>query len=211
MTGVVAQLVPMAETESNFLVPNATFLVELAAFALLFYLLAKYVIPPINRAMTNRQEAIRKEFADLDQARADANAAEAEFKAQIADARHEAARIREEAREQGAQIVSEMRQQGESEKARIIDGAHTQIAAERQQAVASLRAEVGTLATTLAGRIVGESLEDDERSGRVVDRFLADLDALETSKAAATTGTRAAIASSAGSPNPSYVDGTTTA
>ena len=188
MTGVVAQLVPMAETESNFLVPNATFLVELAAFALLFYLLAKYVIPPINRAMTNRQEAIRQEFADLDKARADANAAEAEFKAQIADARHEAARIREEAREQGAQIVSEMRQQGESEKARIIDGAHTQIAAERQQAVASLRAEVGTLATTLAGRIVGESLEDDERSGRVVDRFLADLDALETSKAAATTG-----------------------
>ncbi len=188
MTGVVAQLVPMAETESNFLVPNATFLVELAAFALLFYLLAKYVIPPINRAMTNRQEAIRKEFADLDKARADANAAEAEFKAQIADARHEAARIREEAREQGAQIVSEMRQQGESEKARIIDGAHTQIAAERQQAVASLRAEVGTLATTLAGRIVGESLEDDERSGRVVDRFLADLDALETSKAAASTG-----------------------
>ena len=188
MTGVVAQLVPMAETESNFLVPNATFFVELAAFALLFYLLAKYVIPPINRAMTNRQEAIRKEFADLDQARADANAAEAEFKAQIADARHEAARIREEAREQGAQIVSEMRQQGESEKARIIDGAHTQIAAERQQAVASLRAEVGTLATTLAGRIVGESLEDDERSGRVVDRFLADLDALETSKAAASNG-----------------------
>ncbi len=188
MTGVVAQLVPMAETESNFLVPNATFFVELAAFALLFYLLAKYVIPPINRAMTNRQEAIRKEFADLDKARADANAAEAEFKAQIADARHEAARIREEAREQGAQIVSEMREQGESEKARIIDGAHTQIAAERQQAVASLRAEVGTLATTLAGRIVGESLEDDERSGRVVDRFLADLDALETSKAAANTG-----------------------
>jgi F-type H+-transporting ATPase subunit b len=188
MTGVVAQLVPMAETESNFLVPNATFFVELAAFALLFYLLARYVIPPINRAMTNRQEAIRQEFADLDQARADANAAEAEFKAQIADARHEAARIREEAREQGAQIVSEMRQQGESEKARIIDGAHTQIAAERQQAVASLRAEVGTLATTLAGRIVGESLEDDERSGRVVDRFLADLDALETSQAAATTG-----------------------
>jgi F-type H+-transporting ATPase subunit b len=188
MTSVVAQLVPMAETESNFLVPNATFFVELAAFALLFYLLAKYVIPPINRAMTNRQDAIRQEFADLDRARADANAAEAEFKAQIADARHEAARIREEAREQGAQIVSEMRQQGESEKARIIDGAHTQIAAERQQAVASLRAEVGTLATTLAGRIVGESLEDDERSGRVVDRFLADLDALETSKAAAANG-----------------------
>ena len=183
MTGVASQLVPM---ESNFLVPNGTFLVELAAFALLFFLLAKYVIPPINAAMTNRQNAIRKEFDDLEKARQDANAAEAEFKAQIADARHEAARIREEAREQGATIVAEMRQQGEAEKARIVENGHLQIAAERQQAVASLRAEVGTLATTLAGRIVGESLEDDERSGRVVDRFLADLDALETSKSAAT-------------------------
>jgi len=187
MTGPVVQIVPMAE-QSNFLVPNATFLVELAAFALLFYLLAKYVIPPINRAMTNRQEAIRQEFADLDKARADANAAEAEFKAQIADARHEAAKIREEAREQGAQIVAEMREQAQAEAARIVDNGKNQVAAERQQAVASLRSEVGTLATTLAGRIVGESLEDDERSGRVVDRFLADLDALETSKAAARDG-----------------------
>ena len=185
VTSLAGQLVPM---ESNFLVPNGTFLVELAAFGLLFFLLARYVIPPINRAMTNRQEAIRKEFADLEKARSDANAAEAEFKAQIADARHEAARIREEAREQGAQIVAELRQQGETEKARIIETGHAQISAERQQAVASLRAEVGTLATTLAGRIVGESLEDDERSTRVVDRFLADLDALESSKASATGG-----------------------
>ena len=189
MTGVVAQLVPMAETESNFLVPNATFFVELAAFALLFYLLAKYVIPPINRAMTNRQEAIRKEFADLDKARADANAAEAEFTAQIADARHEAARIREEAREQGAQIVVEMREQAQVESARIVEHGKAQIEAERQQAVTSLRAEVGSLATALAGRIVGESLEDDERSNRVVDRFLADLETLESARSDA-DGTR---------------------
>jgi F-type H+-transporting ATPase subunit b len=180
------------EEQSNFLVPNATFLVELAAFALLFFLLAKFVIPPINRAMTARQEAIRTQFNDLEKARADAKAAEEEFKAQIADARHEAARIREEAREQGAQIIAEMRQQGETEKARIIENGHAQIVAERQQAVASLRAEVGTLATTLAGRIVGESLEDDDRSSRVVDRFLADLDTLETAKAARSTGANGA-------------------
>ncbi len=176
MTSVASQLVPL---ESNFLVPNATFLVELAAFALLFYLLAKFVIPPINRAMTNRQEAIRKEFADLDQARADANAAEEAYKAQLADARHEAAKIREDARESGAQIIAEARTQAQAEAARIVDAGHAQIEAERQHAMASLRAEVGTLATTLAGRIVGESLEDDERSTRVVDRFLADLEQLE--------------------------------
>jgi F-type H+-transporting ATPase subunit b len=181
MPSVTSQLVPM---QSNFLVPNATFLVELAVFALLFFLLARYVIPPINRAMTRRQDAIRQQFSDLDSAKQEAQQAEEEFKAQIADARHEAARIREDAREQGAQIIAEMREQAQTEASRIVEHAHAQIAAERQQAVTTLRSEVGALATALAGRIVGESLEDDERSGRVVDRFLADLETLEASEAA---------------------------
>jgi F-type H+-transporting ATPase subunit b len=181
---MAGQLVAPTAMASNFLVPNATFFVELAAFAIMFWILAKYVIPPINKAMTARQEAIRQEFADADEAKQKANAAEAEFKAQIADARKEAARIREEAREEGAQIIAEMREQAQTEANRILEHGKAQIAAERQQALTSLRAEVGTLATSLAGRIVGESLDDDARSGRVVDRFLADLESLETSKTA---------------------------
>jgi F-type H+-transporting ATPase subunit b len=173
------------EGTSNFLVPNGTFFIELAAFLLLFYLLTKYVIPPINRAMTSRQEAIRAEFSQLDESKKAAKQAEEEFKAQIADARHEAARIREEAREQGATIIADLREQAQAEANRIVEHAHAQIDADRKAALASLRAEVGTLATSLAERIVGESLQDDERSGRVVDRFLADLETLETAEAAA--------------------------
>jgi F-type H+-transporting ATPase subunit b len=170
----VTNVLPMA---SNFLVPNGTFWVELIAFALMFAILAKYVVPPINRAMTARQEAIRQQFSDLEQAKQEANDAEAEFKAQIADARHEAARIREEAREQGAVIIAELREQAQAEANRIVEHAHTQIEADRKAAVASLRSEVGTLATTLAGRIVGESLDDEARQSRVVERFLDELDA----------------------------------
>jgi F-type H+-transporting ATPase subunit b len=166
-------IVPM---ESNFLVPNGTFFVELFAFAIMVFILGKYVVPPINKAMTARQEAIRQQFADLDQAKAEAHQAEEEFRAQIADARHEAARIREEAREQGAGIIAEMREQAQAEAQRIVEHAHTQIEADRKAAVASLRNEVGTLATTLAGRIVGESLDDEARQSRVVERFLTDLD-----------------------------------
>ncbi len=187
MASVTSQLVPL---QSNFLVPNATFLVELAAFGLMLFILGRWVVPPINRAMTARQDAIRQQFADLDQAKQDAREAEEEFKAQIADARHEAAKIREDAREQGAQIIAEMREQAQTEAGRIVEHAQSQISAERQHAVTSLRAEVGALATALAGRIVGESLEDDERSGRVVDRFLADLETLETSQEAAQDGVR---------------------
>jgi F-type H+-transporting ATPase subunit b len=182
MDSVVTQVVPLAEKTNNFLVPNGTFFVELIAFAILFFLLAKYIVPPINRAMTARQDAIRKEFADLDQAKADAKSAEEEFRAQIADARHEAAKIREEAREQGAAIIAEMREQAQADAARIVEHAHTQIEADRKAALTSLRRDVGTLATTLASQIVGESLDDDERSGRVVDRFLADLENLESAK-----------------------------
>ena len=108
--------------------------------------------------------------------KSEAHEAEEEFRAQIADARHEAARIREEAREQGAAIIAEMREQAQAEAQRIVEHAHTQIEADRKAAVASLRNEVGTLATTLAGRIVGEALDDEARQSRVVDRFLADLD-----------------------------------
>jgi F-type H+-transporting ATPase subunit b len=188
MTAGIAALVPASEGggggTQNFLVPNATFFVELAAFLLLFYLLARYVIPPINRAMTARQEAIRRQFAELDEAKADARKAEEEFKAQIADARKQAGKIREEAREQGDQIVAEAREQAQVEAKRIVDHGHAQLEAERKQALASLRAEVGTLATELASRIVGESLEDDDRANRVVDRFLADLETMETAEAA---------------------------
>ena len=73
-----------------------------------------------------------------------------------------------------------MREQAQTEASRIVEHAHTQIEAERQQAVTSLRAEVGSLATSLAGRIVGESLDDEARQSRVVERFLADLETQPT-------------------------------
>jgi F-type H+-transporting ATPase subunit b len=166
-------VVPMA---SNFLVPNATFIAEVIAFAIIIWIMAKYIVPPINRAMAERQAAIRQQFAELEEAEADARKAEADYKEQLNNAKHEAARIREEAREQGAQIVQDARDKASTEADRIIEHAHAQIEADRKAATASLRRDVGSLATTLAGRIVGESMDDDERQGRVVERFLADLE-----------------------------------
>jgi F-type H+-transporting ATPase subunit b len=167
---------PVMPLASNFLVPNGTFLVSLLAFAILVWIFGKYLIPPINRAMTARQEAIRNEFSELEEAKTAARTAEADYKEQLNNAKHEAAKIREDAREQGAQIVQDARDKAQVEADRIIEHAHTQIEADRKAAFASLRRDVGSLATTLAGRIVGESMDDDERQGRVVERFLADLE-----------------------------------
>ena len=172
----VTDLVTAVPLASNFLVPNATFIVELIAFAIMVYILAKYVIPPINKAMTDRQNQIRKEFADLEDAQSDAREAEKKYKDELAEAKHEAAKIREDAREQGAAIIADLRQQAQEESERILRHGRAQLEAERSQAVQSLRTEVGTMATDLAGRIVGESLQDDDRQARTVERFISALE-----------------------------------
>lgn len=160
----------------NFLVPNGTFLVEVVAFLLMLGVLAKWVVPPINKAMTARQEGIRQQFAELEEAKAKAEAAEHEYRSQLSDARHEAARIREQAREDGAATIVEMREQARAESERILKTANAQIEAERQKVVQQLRTEVGSMATTLAERIVGESLDDGDRRDRTVERFLESLE-----------------------------------
>ena len=166
-----------AEGEPNPLLPH---LVEIAlslvVFGLLFLALKKWVVPSFEKTFADRTTAIEGGLKAAETKQAEADARLAELEKQLGDARHEAARIREDAREQGATIITEMREQAQSEAARIVSLAHNQIEAERKQAVSSLRAEVGTLATSLAGRIVGESLDDEARQSRVVDRFLAELE-----------------------------------
>ena len=110
------------------------------------------------------------------QAEAEAAAAKRKYEEQLGDARAEAAHIREKAKEQGAQIIAEMREQANVEANRITETAHKQVEAERQQAMVQLRGEVGRISTALASKIVGESLDDEARQRSIVDRFLADLD-----------------------------------
>lgn len=149
----------------------------LIAFAILLWVVTKKVVPNLEKAYAERTAAIEGGMQQAEEAQQQAQAALEQYQAQLTEARAEAARIREEAREQGASIVAEMRGQAQAEATRITEAAQKQIEAERQQAITSLRAEVGALATSLAGRIVGEALDDDARQSRVVERFLSDLEA----------------------------------
>lgn len=176
-TQLLSQVATAAEGELNPLIPHPVEIVLSAVvFVLLFLAIKKWVVPSFEKTFAERTSAIEGGLAAAEDKQAEADAKLAELEQQLAEARHEAARIREEAREQGAAIIAEMREQAQAESARIVDHGKAQLEAERQQAIASLRTEVGTLATGLAGRIVGESLEDDERQARVVERFLAELE-----------------------------------
>jgi F-type H+-transporting ATPase subunit b len=162
----------------NPLVPNWTeVLVGLVAFFIVFVALWKVLLPRILKTLEERTDAIEGGLQRADEAQAEANRMAEQYKAQLAEARHDSARQREQAIEEGSRIIAEKRQEAEEEARRIIAAAHAQIDADRQQAFASLRTEIGTLAVQLASKIVGESLDDEARQSRVVDRFLADLDA----------------------------------
>jgi F-type H+-transporting ATPase subunit b len=145
--------------------------------AVVFY---KVILPRFTAVFDERTAKIAGGIAKAEAAQAEAASALAEYTKQLADARAEAARIREEARAEGTDIVKDLRQKASDDAARIMDTAHRQIEAERQQAAVSLRQDVGTLAAELAGKIVGESLQDSARQHRVIDRFLDDLEAAGT-------------------------------
>jgi len=169
--------------ESNFLIPNATFLVELVAFIIILGVLGRYVVPPIQRAIVERQERIQAEFDEARDAKERAEQAEAEYKASLDEARAEASRIREEARAKGRQIIEEQQAKAQQEAGRELAHGRQHLTTERDLLVREVRAGVGELAVALAGRIVGQSVADEARTQELVEQFLAQADAPVTAAA----------------------------
>ena len=174
---MVNTVILAAEGKINPLVPHtAELIVGAIAFTLLFLVLRSKVVPMFEKAFTARTEAIQGGMERAEKAQLEAQRALVQYNEQLAKAREEAQTLREEARVQGSAIIEELRTKAQEEAARITASAHASIEAERQQAVTSLRNEVGTLAVELASKIVGEALEDQARQSRIVDRFLDDLE-----------------------------------
>lgn len=172
---------PAAEQDASATNPILPYWPELVfgliAFAILYWVVAKKVVPNLEQAYAARTAAIEGGMNQAAEAQAQAQAALEQYQAQLTEARAEASTMREEAKAEGAKIIAEMREQAAGEATRITETAHKQIEAERQQALVSLRSDVGRLSTDLAGKIVGESLEDETRQRGTVERFLAELEA----------------------------------
>lgn len=150
------------------------------AFGILCYILMKFVFPKMEQMYQNRVEAIEGGLRKAEEAQREANALLVQYNEQLATARAEATQIRDEAREEGHRIVEEMRQTAREESERIVARGAEQLAVDRQHLVTDLRGEMGQLAVNLAERIVGESLADDVRSNRTVERFFDELDDQQT-------------------------------
>lgn len=146
-------------------------------FIVIAVVFAKYVVPRLTTVLNERSEKIEGGIKKAEAAQAEAQATLQQYQEQLSEARLEAARIREEARTQGQQILAQLRAEAQTEADRIVAAGHTQLEAQRQQIVTELRSELGATAVDLAEKIIGQSVSDQAKQAASIDQFLAELDA----------------------------------
>ena len=163
-------------TTPSPLAPNfQEILIGTIAFGLLCFVLMRYVFPRMEKMFQARVEAIEGGLKRAEERQAEAERLFEQYTQQLAEARSEAARIREEARADAEGIRQDVLARAREESDRIIAAGRDQLAAERNTIVRQIRTEVGEIAVDLASRIVGESLADEARRRGTVERFLTEL------------------------------------
>ncbi len=177
--------------DNNFLVPNATFFVELIAFLLILAVIARYILPPLRRSLAERQAMIDQQVKDAQDAKQQLAQAQESYQNALTEARAEAAQIRENARAEAQRTIDELRTQAQEEAARIVARGDEQLASQRASVVRELRGEIGTLAVELAEKIVSQRLADDASVTATVDAVLAGLEARDSAASGAAGGTQA--------------------
>ena len=174
---------------SNFLVPNGTFIVVLLAFILVLTVVGKYVLPPLNKALTERQEQIRGELEAADKAKADAEEADAERRSVLEQARSQARDIVSQAQSTADQIVAGATAEGQAVHDRIVSSAEAEVVVARQAAVEAVTARVGEIVLAAAERVVGREIKATDHQD-LIDEAIAAVRAESTGATAGTGGAR---------------------
>ena len=165
-------LVAISESGKDLLYPKASELILGAiAFFILFFFMAKWVMPRVNTLLEERRAKIQGELEEAEQTRQQAEQELTDYRTQLAGARDEGNRIIEEARKTAEAMRLEMNKKAESESQAIVARAQDEIRAERDRVFQELRTQVGELSLQLAGRMVGESL-DKARHLKLVDEYI---------------------------------------
>ncbi|MER5969024.1 hypothetical protein ABT112_04625 [Streptomyces sp. NPDC002055] len=129
--------------------------VGLVCFGVAYGVLSR-VLPRIGKVLYEREQATEGVLRCSEDLEAEAERVRERYLQALAEARHDAARIRQEAREEGAELIAAARAEGIRERDELIAAGRARIAAEVEAAEAALTGTVTELATELADRILGE-------------------------------------------------------
>ena len=163
------------------------FIAELVAFVIILFVLWRYVLPLIKNMVTKRQDEIQRQVDEANEATRKLEDAHARFDNAVQQAETEAARIRDDARADATRIREELTAQAEADVQRMLQRGQDQLAAQRDQVVRGLRADLGGVSLELAERTVRKELEDDSARSASVDSFLSEIENLPSPR-----GSRAA-------------------
>ena len=140
---------------SNFLVPNGTFFVVLIIFLIVLGVIAKWVVPPISKVLSERDAMVKQTVDDSRKAADQFTAADEDYKAEMATARGEASKLRDGARAEGRKVLENMRGRASGEVASTLQQASEQLKQQADGIASDLRSSVETLSVKLASRVLG--------------------------------------------------------
>ncbi len=171
----------------------STFIGQLIGFAVIVFLVWKYVVPPVRTMMKNQQETVRNQLQEHSEAQQKVADADKEHAKAIEEAKAEAAKVIEEARHDAEKIAEQLRIQADAELERIKTQGAQQMQLLRQQLIRELRQSLGAESVHRAGEMVRNFVSDPAEQSATVDRFLAELDEMAPSSKAFGDGVTAKL------------------
>jgi F-type H+-transporting ATPase subunit b len=154
--------------------------ISLVSFLVLFGVLYKFALPPITKMLDERAEKIRTSLEQAEQTRMEAERLLDEYKQQMADARHEAARLIEQGRKVAETMKDEIVAKAEEEADSILKVAREEIEGEKRAAIAELRSSVADLSVAVAGKVIGATVSATDHA-KLIERYLDEVGALNES------------------------------
>ncbi len=140
---------------SNFLVPNGTFFVVLIIFLIVLGVIGKWVVPPVSKVLRERDAMVKGTVEDSRKAADQFAAADEDYQAEMAKARGEASKLRDEARAEGRKVLEDMRGRASDQVASTLQQADSELKEQALSIQAGLRSSVENLSETLASRVLG--------------------------------------------------------
>lgn len=144
-------------------------------FAVLMIALYKLVFPKVRQVLADRTAKIQGQLEEAERTKREADQILEQYKAQLAEARAEVAKIIEEGKRTAEALRADLEAKAQREAAEIVSRAQADVAGERDRAIAALKDTLGDLSISIASRVIEKELSSSDAHRALVDQAIAQL------------------------------------
>ncbi len=144
---------------------------QLVNFAIVFFVLWKFALKPLMKAMTDREHTIAKSLSNAEEIEKKLTATNAEVAEHIREAKHQATAIMEQAKKQADAKRLEMLEKAKQEVSGLVSAAKNQIQAEKEEALRSAHLELSALVVSGVEKILGKNIDEKTDKKLIKERL----------------------------------------